>query len=113
MITGSGFGASRLPQNLEAGQREQGHPILGVRGQPRKCRRDDSKTMRRTTPTVVNNDQRVEAEPQPPTGPVGPTTRSRIAPTVERTSGAVVDSSAVSGIRLRHLPQYPIASKKL
>jgi hypothetical protein len=43
IITGSGTGAFRLPQNLGSGQREEGHPIiLGVRGRPQKCGKDHS-----------------------------------------------------------------------
>ena len=44
MITSSGFGASRLPQNLGAGPNVEDHPtILGVRRLPQKGRRDLAK----------------------------------------------------------------------
>jgi hypothetical protein len=54
MITGSGLGASRLPQNLGSGQKMEDHPtILGVRRQPQKCRKGVSYTRRRSTTSVV------------------------------------------------------------
>ena len=57
MVTGSGFGASRLPQNLGSGQREQGHPsILEAALRLQNGRKDVSYTRRRAVPTVANND---------------------------------------------------------
>ena len=43
MITGSGFGELRLPQDLGSGRRKQGHPTsLGFHGERQKRRKDDS-----------------------------------------------------------------------
>jgi len=42
IITGSGFGAFRLPQNLGSGQRVEADPvILGVAGRLQNGRKDD------------------------------------------------------------------------
>ena len=43
MITGTGFGASSLPQNLGSGQRKGGDPtILGLLGRLQNGRKDDN-----------------------------------------------------------------------
>ena len=50
MVTGSGFGASRLPQNLRSGQRVENHPnILGVPRGARHNRRGGSASPSRVT----------------------------------------------------------------
>ena len=57
MVTGSGFGGSRVPQNLGNGQSEEGHrTFLGVAPRRQNGGQDDSQTGRRATPIVSNDD---------------------------------------------------------